>query len=405
MLATRKSQSKWEIRKDFPLLIWASFLAAGLVIALLAMAFSWMSVQHQVDATKMRFDSIKQLTDGLADRASTTPQPRDSALKRLRELVGKDRRRLALIGLMDHAADTLERTRRLAELDAVTLQTTALERDRLTQKRDRLQATMVILTCLTLVVISFVTGVSLGELKHRYEAFRRQKELNELKSHFITVASHEFRTPLSSIQLSVSLIERYAANMETELILKQGRKIKGTIANLTAILEDFLSIEKLESGKIKADIRLFNLQELCQELVDEQREVVQPDQHLQYETQGGCNDVRMDQNLLRNAIINLLSNAIKYSGPTAHIKLETSVNEEQIVIRVSDNGTGIPVNRQKELFTPFYRADARPGIPGTGLGLSIVKKYAELMNGKVSFYSDPGKETVFAMNFPVNMKS
>jgi len=111
--------------------------------------------------------------------------------------------------------------------------------------------------------------------------------------------------------------------------------------------------------------------------------------------------VSLDKNLLRNSILNLLSNAVKYAGETAQIALHTNITVYGVSITVSDNGKGVPKDQQKNLFTPFFRADPNTSVPGTGLGLSIVKKYTELMNGFVSFSSIPGQETSFELNFPV----
>ena len=259
---------------------------------------------------------------------------------------------------------------------------------------------MIILAGLTLIVISFFTGISLGELKHRYKAYRKEKELNKLKSHFISVASHEFRTPLSSIQLCVSLIDKYTEKGDRENVLKQGRKIRATIANLTAILEDFLSLEKLETGKITSSPQHFDLNVLCEEVLEEVRMIAHPGQQLNYEAQGAGETAYLDKTLLRNSILNLLSNAVKYAGEKAEIRLHTNITAYGVSITVSDNGNGVPKEQQKNLFTPFFRADPNTSVPGTGLGLSIVKKYAELMNGFVSFSSVPGQETSFELNFP-----
>ncbi|MGN6178346.1 MAG: sensor histidine kinase [Mucilaginibacter sp.] len=407
-MATQDTIIKEEVQEHFPFLLWAGGLAAVLVIGLTVVAFYFGKVQRDAQQTQSLSSSIIHLTDSI----SLQLQPLQNKQKlpalpfeRLRLLVASDDRMTKLAesifrqAMAGDAKDDL--LYKLENLHSAAIQMAATDDVKVQAERNRLEATMIVLAALTLIVISFFTGISLGELKHRYKAYRKEKELNTMKSHFISVASHEFRTPLSSIQLCVSLIDKYTERGDSENVLKQGKKIRATIANLTAILEDFLSLEKLETGKITASYQCFDLPALCSDIIDEIKVIAHPDQLIQYEWLGTKETVNLDKNLLRNSILNLLSNAVKYAGEPAKILLHTNIAEHSISIRVTDNGKGIPPDKQKDLFTPFFRVDANTSIPGTGLGLNIVKKYAELMNGRVNFFSVPHKETTFELNFPV----
>lgn len=229
----------------------------------------------------------------------------------------------------------------------------------------------------------------------------KEKELGSLKSRFVSMASHEFRTPLSAIQLSASLIEKYAQPYGNENIRKHVGKIKGSVGILTGILNDFLSLEKLEAGKIEAVCSPFNLVAFAEEITDELQLVAKQNQHIIYQHTGTANIVNLDQNLLRHCITNLIGNAIKYSGENTFIEFNTEISPEQCIINIRDNGIGIPEPDQKHLFEAFFRAHNTGNIPGTGLGLNIVARYAGLMNGWVDFKSDVNQGTSFTITFQI----
>lgn len=227
----------------------------------------------------------------------------------------------------------------------------------------------------------------------------KEKELNHLKSRFVSMASHEFRTPLSSVQLSASLIEKYAEPFENANISKHVSKIKNAVANLTGILNDFLSLEKLEAGKINPSFGKFDLVKFSEELIEEMQLMAKQNQHIIYQHTGLESIIELDQNLLRNCVINLIGNAIKYSGEDTFIEYQTEISEGKCLIVIKDNGIGIPETDQKHLFEPFFRAHNTSTIPGTGLGLNIVLRYATLMNGKVNFDSTINSGTTFCLSF------
>ncbi|MFA6245858.1 MAG: HAMP domain-containing sensor histidine kinase [Mucilaginibacter sp.] len=256
-------------------------------------------------------------------------------------------------------------------------------------------------TAVVLGIVGFLVYIVLNELNTRFRAYQQEHELNQLKSSFVTLASHEFRTPLSSILLSASLIEKYAGQLEQEKITKHSLKIKQTVHNLEGILEDFLSLEKLDAGRVSAQYEWFDLPALCRDILADTQIMAKSGQELKYEPIGSATMVKLDQRLIRNALINLLHNAVKYAGDQARICLITSISDGYVSISVKDNGAGIAEKDHEKLFTAFYRVNESGNIPGTGLGLAIVKRYVQLMNGMFRFYSKPGIETCFEMEFPL----
>lgn len=235
-------------------------------------------------------------------------------------------------------------------------------------------------------------------------ALEKEKQLGELKSRFVTMASHEFRTPLSTILSSVTLISKYNEPEQEEKRLKHIQRIKNSVGNLTSILNDFLSLGKLEEGKIGCSPTSFSITSFSGDIINELREITKKGQEIHYEHKGPDADVYLDKNLTRNICLNLLSNAIKYSEEGKQIRFSTSINNEKLVIGIEDQGMGIPESEQEHLFERFFRAGNASNIQGTGLGLNIVKKYTELMNGDVSFRSELNKGSIFTVELPVKLE-
>lgn len=246
---------------------------------------------------------------------------------------------------------------------------------------------------------------SVSALQHAKEevslSLEKEKELGQMKSRFVSMASHEFRTPLSSIQLSAVLIEKYAQDFNNPNITKHIGRIKSSVGNLTGILNDFLSLEKLEAGKVEAVFSAFDIVKFGEEITEEMQLIAKQDQHIIYQHTGTASMVKLDQSLLKNCIINLISNAIKYSGEDSFIEFNTEMSENQLTVVVKDNGIGIPEGDQKNLFEAFFRAHNTGNIPGTGLGLNIVTRYAGLMNGTIQFQSKVNQGTSFTLTFPI----
>jgi two-component system sensor kinase FixL len=230
-------------------------------------------------------------------------------------------------------------------------------------------------------------------------SFEKEKELNQLKTRFVSMASHEFRTPLSSVQLSATLIEKYLQINDADNVLKHTGKIKNSVSHLTGILNDFLSLEKLEAGKTEVQMQEFDIVKFSEDIIEEMQLLAKQKQNIVYQHTGITSTVRLDPALLKNSVINLVSNAIKYSGENTFIEFNTELDEIELCITVKDNGIGIPDEEQKHLFEPFFRAHNTGNIPGTGLGLNIVKRYSELMGGKVTYSSVQNEGTTITLIF------
>lgn len=230
------------------------------------------------------------------------------------------------------------------------------------------------------------------------KALEKEKELNELKSRFVTLASHEFRTPLSTILSSASLIGKYNEKGHPEKADKHIQRIKTSVANLTGILNDFLSLSKLEEGILANHPTNFNLHELCTEVFEEMNSVLKKAQKLSLLFEGP-EAVYIDRNILKNILLNLLSNSIKYSEKGT-IVLDVRESAHSIIFTIKDEGIGIPEEEQQFLFTRFFRAKNAGNIQGTGLGLNIVKRYVELLEGNISVESKLEHGTTFIIEIP-----
>jgi len=231
-------------------------------------------------------------------------------------------------------------------------------------------------------------------------ALSKERELSDLKSRFVSMASHEFRTPLSTIQSSVSLIGKYTDQQDQEKRMKHIQRVYSAVNNLTDILNDFLSIGKIEEGKISIHSTVFNLPEQINRIVNEINPILKKGQKIQYDHDGHT-QVELDQSLTSNILINMLSNASKFSFENSTIKVKTAVNDEHILISIQDNGLGIADEDKKHLFERFFRGKNVVNIQGTGLGLHIVSKYIEIMNGSIEVESELEKGTKFIIKFNI----
>lgn len=231
-------------------------------------------------------------------------------------------------------------------------------------------------------------------------SLEKEKELSNLKSRFVSMASHEFRTPLSAIQLSAVLIDKYAQQDDKANMSKHIGKIKNSVSHLTSILNDFLSLERLEAGKVEAVFQAFDIVSFAEEITEEMQLIAKQNQNIVYQHTGAARMAMLDQSLLKNCIINLIGNAIKYSGENTFIEFNTELAAGRLLVTIKDNGIGIPDDDQKHLFEAFFRAHNTGNIPGTGLGLNIVLRYASLMNGQIHFNSKVNQGTSFILSFP-----
>ncbi|MCF8464599.1 MAG: PAS domain S-box protein [Flavobacteriales bacterium] len=237
-------------------------------------------------------------------------------------------------------------------------------------------------------------------------ALNKERELNELKSRFVSMASHEFRTPLATILSSVNLVTRYADSNNTDGVSKHVGRIRNSVRNLTSILNDFLSLEKLEQGMVQFKPEEFSMCELAHSVTEDIGGMTKEGQRIQLNC---CPNVSvctkgiidgLDPQLIRNILFNLLSNAVKYSKENTVITITIEIGEN-LTITVSDKGMGIPQEEQQYLFGRFFRAKNATHVQGTGLGLNIVKKHVELMGGTITFTSKLEEGTTFVITLPI----
>lgn len=230
------------------------------------------------------------------------------------------------------------------------------------------------------------------------KSLEKEKELGELKSRFVSMASHEFRTPLSTVLSSAYLIEKYTSAEDQPKREKHLQRIVISVNMLTDILNDFLNVGKIEEGKIQVRPGMFNIHELVTTTARELKNNLKKQQKIQYHHEGNP-DVLLDASLLKHIIMNLVSNASKFSEEASPIEIKTLIQNKHIILSVKDHGIGISKEDQKHLMERFFRGANAGTIQGTGLGLHIVSKYAELMNGVVDCKSELGKGTEFVITF------
>lgn len=234
------------------------------------------------------------------------------------------------------------------------------------------------------------------------EALKKEKSLNEMKSRFVSMASHEFRTPLSTVLSSVSLIDKYIENGSYENTPKHIKRIKNSVKGLTDILNDFLSVDKLENQKTEIKLSSIDYTSFAKEMVEDMQSMCQDGQYIECKIEGKKTEIICDLNILRNILYNLMTNAIKYSKENQKIVYHSDLTDEYIAIRIQDSGIGIPEHEQKLLFNRFFRAKNATNIKGTGLGLNIVKSYLDMLDGTIDFTSEENKGTTFSVKIPLN---
>lgn len=225
-------------------------------------------------------------------------------------------------------------------------------------------------------------------------ALEKERELSEMKSNFVSMASHEFRTPLSSILSSASLITQYTTTEQQDKRERHVKRISFSVSNLISILDEFLSLEKIEEGKVEAKIQIFNLKELITQLLIDIKTASRPAQVITYEHDGE-ERVNSDISFITHIVTNLTTNAVKYSSENTPVSVHTEVTGGIIRIRVKDEGMGISEEDQKRLFERFFRSASVANIQGTGLGLHITKRYVDLMKGTIKVKSVVGKGSEF----------
>ena len=233
-------------------------------------------------------------------------------------------------------------------------------------------------------------------------ALQQEKHLNEMKSRFLSMASHEFKTPLSAILSSASILMRYTQTDQQPKREKHILKIKKMIRQLNDVLNDFLSVERMEGNEISVSPSAFSLKEFVPNVVDEMETILKNGQEIVVNYLTKDEDLYQDSNILRIILRNLLSNSVKYSDPGQIIEVSVDAKGDNYVIQIKDNGIGIPVSEQPFIFTRFYRSSNASNIQGTGLGLAIVERYVKVLGGRISFKSKEGEGSIFVINLPKN---
>jgi len=230
------------------------------------------------------------------------------------------------------------------------------------------------------------------------KALSKERDLGDMKSAFVSMASHEFRTPLSTILSSASLLAKYKLTEDQEKRDRHIQRIKSSVINLNNILNEFLSLGKIEDGKITAHESVFDIKEFVSLQINEMNEILKPGQKVTY-SHTGNNEVTLDEVLFKNILINLLSNAIKFSAENKPVFITTNVTDRKLTFSIKDKGMGISKKDQAHLCEIFFRAGNAVNIPGTGLGLHIVAKYVEMMNGTIEIKSELDKGTEIILIF------
>jgi len=232
------------------------------------------------------------------------------------------------------------------------------------------------------------------------DALKKEKELNELKTQFLSLVSHEFKTPLSGILTSTMLLSKYKLTQQQDKRDKHLKTITDKVHYLNNILNDFLSVEKLEKGKVNYSPSTFKLSKVVNEVVYNANMLLKDGQRINYPEDIDSYSLCQDEKIVELALSNLVHNAIKYSSENTTIDIDIKQNDEVTIFMVKDNGIGIPKKDQKNIFNRYFRAENALLTQGTGIGLNIVKDHLENLNGKIYFESEPNKETIFTVELP-----
>lgn len=246
------------------------------------------------------------------------------------------------------------------------------------------------------------------EIKRREKAeaqlaltLQKERELNELKTKFLSLVSHEFKTPLGGILTSATLVGKYKTTLDQEVRDKHLIKIIGAVQHLNSILDDFLSVERLEKGKEVYHKTNFSLSKIVNDVIYNANMLLKSGQRINYPANIDEVVIRQDEKIVSLALTNLLHNAIKYSPEDMEIDVQVVLCEEKVIFHIIDKGIGIPVKDQKHIFERYFRAENVLLTQGTGIGLNIVKSHIENLGGKIYFSSEHEKGSTFSLEFPL----
>lgn len=232
------------------------------------------------------------------------------------------------------------------------------------------------------------------------EALQKEKELNELKTRFLSLVSHEFKTPISGILTSVALIEKYTTEEQQDKREKHLNTIKSKVKYLNTIIDDFLSIERLETGNTNYKFTSFPLSKVLNEVIYNANMHLKDGQSIEYPKDTDEITLEFDEKILELSLGNLIHNAIKYSGEETVVALKVTEKPDHLEIQITDQGIGIPEHEQRYIFNRYFRAENVLLNPGTGIGLNIVKNHLEDLKGSISFKSKIGKGSTFTITIP-----
>lgn len=251
----------------------------------------------------------------------------------------------------------------------------------------------------------FVNSRDITERKRLDEirlALEKEKELSALKVRFFSMASHEFRTPLSTILAAAQLLENSSNQWsQNEKITRNLNRIQSSVKTMIQLLDDILTINRAETGKLEFKPQVLNLENFCLNIIEEIRLSQGANHQIRFGCAGECSRAYLDEKLLKSILSNLLSNAIKYSPQSSNIDFSLECGRDNAILQICDQGIGISEADQKQLFEPFYRGKNVRNIPGTGLGLVVVKKCVELHGGSIILKSEIGVGTIFTVSLPL----
>jgi signal transduction histidine kinase len=236
------------------------------------------------------------------------------------------------------------------------------------------------------------------------EALAQEKRLSEMQRSFVSMASHEFRTPLAIIDGSAQRIERRFTKLSPEDLSARIRKIRFAVKRMTSLMESTLAAARMEAGKIQVQLSPVDGRAILEECCAMQQELT-PGHSINFDDQGLPDEMITDPQCLTQMITNLLSNAVKYSPDADRVDVSAWLERDDVLIAVQDYGVGIDEEEQDQMFTRFFRAKTSLGIPGTGIGLNLAQMLAEEHGGGITLSSGKGEGSVFTLRLPVIAKA
>lgn len=246
-----------------------------------------------------------------------------------------------------------------------------------------------------------VTERKRAEAIHR--ALEREKEISQLQLRFFSMASHEFRTPLSTILVSAQLLQNSHDECPKDKRQRNVQRIEAAAKNMTHLLDDILTINRAETSKLEVNPKNIDLEKFCRNLVEEMQLSTSEQYTITFVSQGSCTNAYMDEKLLRSILTNLLANAIKYSPQGGNVDFALACEQGEAIFCIRDQGIGIPPEDQQQMFEPFHRGKNVSSIAGTGLGLTVVQKCVNLHGGRVTVVSEVGVGTTSTVTLPLGM--